>query len=148
MPEGRLFRNRVALVLPDAPLAAVLAAALGADGLLSPVLVVSSPEDPRLAAVVGQLDAVLLDPTAAPGPVVEGFLGRVRQSYPGVVFFLLTAAGRSEEALGRFSPAWRERLWHYFTFDLDQPMSLLPAAIRKVAAKIVFDQKWGRSVTP
>jgi hypothetical protein len=141
--RGRLFRNRLALVVRDESLAGVLATALGSAGVLAPVLTASTPADPRLGAILGELDAVLVELESAPAAVLEQFIGRVRASHPRVVFFLLAPATTRAQLVGRFSAEWRTRLGHYFFVPLDQPLSSLPAAIRDIAFKISFDQQSG-----
>jgi hypothetical protein len=121
---------------------------MAASGVLAPVLTAAGPGDPQLAASLGQLDAVLLDPESAPPEAVEAFISRVRASHPSVVFFLLLESEREEEVLGRFSPPWRQRLDHYFRADLDRPIAGLPGLARQVAARILFDQSSGLSSPP
>jgi serine/threonine-protein kinase len=146
--EQRLFRNRVALVLPDPDLANVLQGALSGGGLLDPVLAVSSPSSPCLASFLTRVDAILLDPQSAAPAVVEKFLEEVRQAHPTIVFFLLMPARQQAEILGRFSPAWQQRLGHYFLVPTDQPLAQLPAAIKSIAEKILFDHGSGGRSRP
>jgi hypothetical protein len=140
-PTGRLLANRIAVVMRDGELAASLATALTAGGLLSPVLIAAGPDDPRLTAALGELDAIVLDPESAETWRVEQFIGGVRMGYPSVVFFLALTVARREAVLARFSPDWRERLGHYFSLRLDATLGELPAVVRGVARKILFDQK-------
>lgn len=146
LPPHRLLPNRIALVLRDRDLASFLATALMAGGLLSPVLVTDRPDDLRLAAALGELDAIVLDPQCAEPDRIEQFIGHVRKDHPAVVFFLALEEAHREAMLAPFSPAWRDRLGHYFSLRLDHPLRDLPAVVRGLARKILFDQTAGRSV--
>jgi hypothetical protein len=137
---ARLLPNRIALVLRDGDLAGCLATALTAGGLLSPVLTVSHPDDPRLRGALGQLDAIILDPEAAEPEAIARFVGGVRQDWPTIVFFLALQTARWEAVSAAFSPAWRQRFGHYFKLPLDTPLRELPRVVRDVAKMILFDQ--------
>jgi serine/threonine protein kinase len=140
-------KTRVAVVARDGDLTKVLAAALQATVELTTLGTASRLTDPALGPLLGQLDAIILDPESAPPQEVERCVGDIRNHHPTVVFFLLVRTSTRGEVLNQFSAEWRKRFEHYFLFPLDDPLDNLPAQIRSVSVAILFDQTGGRSMT-
>lgn len=144
-PGEGLLRNRLGVVCADAGLGAVVAAAAEATQVLSVVIVTARVIDPALRAALPDLDALLLDPGSGPTAEIETFIGRVRERYPSLVFFLMANGTRLAGTLRQFSPEWAARLGHYFVLDLDRPFGEVPAALEEVTRLTVFDQLHGLS---
>ena len=141
-PGGdRVVRNRCVVVCSDDGLSRILFAMLGSTHLLMPASRHASVNSPQLNASLPAIDAILIDISAGKPLEIEEFLGRTRERYPRIVFFLIVQGGLGGAAFQGLRTAWQKRLAHYFTLNIDTPMSQLPRKLSNISKAILFDQK-------